>query len=234
MKRVLAVYLWCVFVLCGTVLFGQSAAVFSSVTETPVLIAIDAGHGGFDGGAVGVGGSTEKEINLEISMRLRDLCLLSGFETVMTRTFDTDTGDPNLSASKRKQSDIHQREALFESVNADIALSIHQNQYSDPSVFGAQMFYGVKHPDSAVYAAALQKRMLLLNPENKRQEKEGPQSVYLTQQTDCPYVLAECGFISNAAEEQKLCDPAEQQKIAAALLGGICDVFQIKEQHYEE
>ena len=57
------------------------------VNERPIII-IDPGHGGVDGGAVGVGGTVEKDINLQIALRLRDVLSQAGFTVIMTR--DTD------------------------------------------------------------------------------------------------------------------------------------------------
>lgn len=195
--------------------------------ETPVLV-LDAGHGGFDGGAV-ANGLVEKDVNLAITQKLAEFCAFCGVETVLVRETDTDVGDPTLDASARKRDDILTRLSLFEETPGALVLSIHQNKYDSPSAFGAQMFYGVGNPQSPVFAQALQQRFWALDPANDRQVKEGPDSVYLLQHATCPMVLAECGFLSNPEEAQKLSSPEYQQKVAFTLLCGVCDGWNAKE-----
>ena len=71
--------------------------------ETVILI--DAGHGGFDGGATGVGGLIEKDLNLDISLKLRDILRLYGYNVETTRESDISLCDE--SAPKKKQTDLH-------------------------------------------------------------------------------------------------------------------------------
>ena len=65
-------------------------------------IIIDAGHGGFDGGAVASDGTVEKDINLIIATKLKKMLLLSGFDVIMTRESDssTDTSESSIISDK--------------------------------------------------------------------------------------------------------------------------------------
>lgn len=223
-----------VVVLGGLLPIWQAVRTQSTGYAKPTLI-IDAGHGGFDGGAESASGLIEKDLNLLIAQNLQDFCTLCGMETIMVRESDTDVGDPSLSSSARKQDDIYSRLDLFEETEDAWVLSIHQNEYPDASVFGAQMFYGVQNPQSEHFAAVLQERFWALDPENDRQIKPGPESVYLLQHTTKPMVLAECGFMSNPEEAEKLASFDYQQKVAFTLLCGVCDAWKMEEnQDFEE
>ena len=113
--------------------------------EKSVTIVVDAGHGGFDGGAVGTNGAVEKDINLAIALKVEKLLKMAGYEVVMTRTTDTATYDENLPAGEsKKASDLHNRLKLVEEEENRVLLSIHQNKYGVEKYSGTQVFYGPK------------------------------------------------------------------------------------------
>lgn len=107
-------------------------------TTVPVVV-IDAGHGADDPGKVGVSGTEEKDLNLEIALRLRDYLTEQGMEVVMTREEDISLAEE--SASSVKVSDLKKRVEIINGANAALAVSIHQNSYTDSAVSGAQVFY---------------------------------------------------------------------------------------------
>lgn len=188
-------------------------------------IVIDPGHGGIDGGAVGVGGIEEKEINLALSLDLVQMLRVSGFAVIMTRETDVSIHDPGVSGAKAiKTSDLKNRLKLTQSAANPIFLSIHQNKYSSGSISGAQMFFGGKNPESARLAQLLQDSIRTrLQPENNRMIKEGGSNLFLIHTLECPAVLAECGFLSNAKEAELLSDPEYRQKVAFALVCGLLE-----------
>lgn len=190
----------------------------------PVIV-IDAGHGGFDGGAVGVDGVVEKGINLAIAQKLYDLFTVNGFKVVMTRGEDESLEDEGLDTiRKRKNSDIHNRKALAESFDNSILLSIHQNQFTQSKYYGAQVFYGPKNEQSAVLGEIMQRRMTqMLQPENTRQMKPCGDSVYLIYHAKMPALLIECGFLSNPEESRKLTDPEYQRRVAFAIFAATAE-----------
>lgn len=108
---------------------------------------IDAGHGGIDGGAVGVDGTNEKDINLSVALKLRDMMNALGFKTLTTRTEDIMTCDSGLSTIREKKvSDIHNRLNLIESTENAVFISVHQNSYQSKTSTGTQVFYSGKTP----------------------------------------------------------------------------------------
>lgn len=186
------------------------------------VIVIDPGHGGEDGGAVAFDGTNEKDLNLNISLKLKDLFENNGFKVIMTRLEDTDLGDKNLSTIKeRKRSDIINRTKICNTSNADLIISIHQNYFEDPKYSGAQMFYG-KQTESKKLASYLQNEVKTsLQPTNKREIKEG-KGIYILENTSLPIVLIECGFISNRDELIKLKDEIYVNKLSDAIYKGVC------------
>lgn len=188
-------------------------------------VVIDAGHGGFDGGAVGVDGIVEKDINLAIAKKLQMFFAVNGFPTVMTREEDRSLEDPGLeTVRKRKNSDIHNRKALADSCGDCILLSIHQNKFPQSKSFGAQVFYGPQNPESQRMGELLQQRMVeMLQPENTRKAKPCGDSVYLIYHAQMPALLVECGFLSNREDSQKLSDPAYQDKVAFTIFTAVAE-----------
>ncbi len=218
---------WVLLLLLGFSLM----AIFTRVSATEAVapsphvfsVIVDAGHGGFDGGASSDEGLLEKDVNLAISDCLADLILLCGGTVYQTRTSDAALNTENLSGGAAKTADIKARLALFDTHPESLVLSVHQNHYSESQYSGAQMFYGVHHAESVLFAQTLQHRFYQLQPDNTREIKEAPSSVYLLQQAENPMVLAECGFLSNPTEAALLSTTAHQTAIAVTLLGGVVD-----------
>ena len=186
---------------------------------------VDAGHGGFDGGATGVNGVLEKEINLKIAQKTASLARLSGFTVVMVRDSDTGTNDNSTkSIREKKVSDMHNRLALTEKYPNAIYFSIHQNTFPDESCNGAQVFYGEKNPDSKVIAEQLQSVIKSqIQNKNERKVKPAQKNLYLLYNSKIPTVLLECGFLSNYDECNKLCDSGYQQNIAFCAVTSLMD-----------
>ncbi len=192
------------------------------------LVVVDAGHGGFDGGAIGLDGVIEKDLNLAIALRLREILRIYGIETVMTREDDTTReDDPTASYSKRKGSDTRNRAALAEAAGENVLfVSIHQNKYEGASSFGAQIFYGTEHEESQAIAEHLQACLISqLQPENYRVVKRGSDSIYLLTHLHCPAVLIECGFLSNRGDVDKLTDETYQDQLAFVIANGILQYY---------
>ena len=109
----------------------------SDTTETAFsgyTITLDAGHGGYDPGKIGINDSKEKDINLQIASYLQELLDSLGFEVYMTRTDDSSLNTET--AESLKTSDLNHRIEIVASHNSDFFISIHQNSFSDSSVKG--------------------------------------------------------------------------------------------------
>lgn len=190
------------------------AGVGQAEKEAQIVI-LDAGHGGEDGGAIGVGGIVEKDINLAITLKTGSFLRLLGYDTLFTRTSDTMTCDEGLSSQRAKKvSDIKNRLSLLENTDCLCFISIHQNFFGGDAR-GAQIFYSGNNPESKALAEALQSGIAgMLQPENKRVIKQATDDIYILYHTKKAAVLAECGFISNSGEAALLGDETYQSKMA--------------------
>lgn len=198
----------------GTILGNHAVTVMSE--NLPISgrrrIVIDPGHGGEDGGAVSYNGKLESGYNLEISLRLRELLRLIGYDVIMTRTEDTSIYTTGTTIAQKKASDIKERVRIANSDGNMLLLSIHQNYFQESKYSGAQVFYSGNEKNRAL-AQSLQNQLVdILNPGSSRKEKRG-EGIYLLEHVHNPAVLIECGFLSNPVEESKLSDPEYQKKI---------------------
>lgn len=211
--------------VCGTVGAARqvSLAASASVNKVP-LILLDAGHGGFDGGAVAADGTAEKDINLAVVLKLNVLLRAMGFDTRLIRSTDTSVDTEGSTIRERKRSDILYRYSLMEQNRDGIYLCVHQNCYGSASSHGAQIFYTAQNADSKALAQAVQSAMIrLVQPDNHRQIKACTKDVYLIYHAPCTAVLIECGFLSNACDLQNLKNGDYQGKVAFAILDGLLE-----------
>ena len=127
-----SVTLMCVFLFGGLLYTAfDEAPNVPTVTvarKNPVVV-IDAGHGGEDGGA-SANDVLEKDINLSISLKLRDMLTAAGVEVVMTREEDKSIYDESAGTTREKKvSDLHNRADIINSSENNILVSIHQNKF---------------------------------------------------------------------------------------------------------
>lgn len=192
-----------------------------AVPITNRIVIIDAGHGGGDPGAVGERGTKEKEINLNISLKLQQFIEQSGGQVMMTRVDDSGLGT-------NKREDMKVRKHLRDESNGNIFVSIHLNSFPQESCKGAQVFYG-DHEESKKLAEKIQKNMVdILDKDNARVAKRLT-DVYLLKDIKIPSVIVECGFLSNSREEKLLQDELYQSKLAMAIYLGINEYFNTDE-----
>ena len=193
-------------VVYGALLWPKTAAPVSvTLPEGPPVLIIDAGHGGEDGGAVSVSGQVESSINLSVALRLDALMGFVGVTSVLLRDSDTSL---QVNATE----------------NA-VLISIHQNTYTDSGNYGAQVFYTDEAGSFVLAQTAQEALRLALDPANARKPAKIPDSVYLMKHVTRPAILAECGFLSNPAEDKLLGTDAYQIKISLALAAAYWDVY---------
>lgn len=206
----------------------RSTLLVSTQRDTAPCIIVDAGHGGFDGGAVALDGTVEKQINLSVALKLQKLLEFHGAEVLMTRTEDTGTeSTENAAIARRKKSDLQNRLALMEKHPDALYVSIHLNKFTTGAASGAQVFYTPNFSEAAVLGQCIQDAFVKeLQPENMRGIKKGTSSTYLLKNAKVPAVIVECGFLSNKQELKKLKDPAYQSKLSFVILSGILKYFE--------
>ena len=204
----------------------------SANAQDSVTVIVDAGHGGMDGGATAQDGTVEKDINLSIALKLRDMLDTAGYNVIMTRETDDDISDSSAKSVRlQKVSDIKNRMKIIEQTPDALFVSIHQNHYGGPSYSGAQVFYSKNNPESEKLAEAIQQDICsLLQPQNRRAVKRTGTEIYLLYHAESPAVMVECGFLSNAAETQKLKDDGYQTAMAFSVMCGITDYLKNEEK----
>ena len=224
MKKVLFIF-FSVFLIASILILNEiKLASTSTLIENnfPVII-IDAGHGGEDGGAIGADGTNEKNINLEIALKLNEILTVMGYKTRMVRT--TDISIHNESANtlrEKKVSDIRNRTAIMDEYVNCLYVSIHQNKYDDSRIWGAQTFYSPNDETSKALAQFIQTSIVTdIQHDNKRMIKESGTSIYVLYNATKPAVMVECGFISNPNELSQLKTEEYQSKMAFSIMSGI-------------
>lgn len=186
--------------------------------EKPCVV-IDAGHGGFDPGKVGINGALEKDINLAIAKKVKTFLEAADVTVIMTR--ETEAGLYEESDSNKKVQDMKKRIAMIEETAPAVTVSIHQNSYHEEYVHGAQVFYYATSEEGKELAKILQERLIEgVDKENTRVEKAND-SYYLLKKTSTPIVIVECGFLSNREEADALLNELYQEKVAWAIHLGI-------------
>lgn len=198
---------------------GRDQAVMSYCLANRVIV-VDAGHGGFDPGAVGPAKHAEKDITLAISNKLAVLLSQSGALVINVRDEDEDlAGGKSGSLLERKRRDLAARVALAEANHADIFISIHTNADVSPRWSGAQTFYNGSSAQAKKMAENIQAEFIKTLGNTNRKAKVG--NYYVTDQTDMAAVIVEVGFLSNPREEQLLINCDYQDKVAFAIFSGL-------------
>ena len=161
-------------------------------TKEKLVVVIDAGHGGIDPGKVGINQALEKDINLAIAKKVKRYLELSDVEVIMTREGEEGLYSPE--DSNKKVQDMKNRVALIDSSGADLAVSIHQNSYSEEYVKGAQVFYYATSLQGKAMAEVMQRTMAeTLDKENHREAKAND-SYYLLKKPHSAMIMGVCVF----------------------------------------
>lgn len=193
-----------------------------------LVILVDPGHGGYDGGArCRDSGVWEKALNLAVGLEVEKALVRRGATVVMTRSSDTDLCEEDRPANlTKKRQDMQNRIAIATENRVDMVLSIHMNEYRARSESGPQVFYREGSDTGRLLAGCVQEALIRhLQPKKERVAMAGD---YFILQLDVPSVLVECGFISNPAEEKLLLDAAYQAKIGEAVAAGVVEYMRIK------
>lgn len=187
--------------------------------EGKLTIVIDPGHGGFDPGKVGVTGALEKDINLSIALKLKKLLEENDVQVIMTR--ETDVGLYSEGDSNKKANDMRKRVELINTSDAVIAVSIHQNSFTQEKIKGAQVFYYTQSPEGKAFASIMQKQLKDTLKDGNKREAKSNDNYYMLKKTVCPIIIVECGYLSNYEESALLVTEDYQEKLAWAIHLGI-------------
>lgn len=222
--------LWSLLFVGAGLLFGAALGInpilrtIGRISDNRTMcVVVDAGHGLPDGGAVGVGGTVEQEINLDVSKKVEEVLSGKGIKVIMTRIDENCLSEQAEGKSLRemKREDMNERLKIIKQSNADLFVSIHMNQFPEPQVNGLRLFYDKSHPETKELAELMQTRMSEVTDAKMYAVKTADQSLFLMKNPPVPALLVECGFISNQEEEKKLNDEDYQSRLAWAIAEAI-------------
>lgn len=204
------------FVLC----FGAiSSNPVGSAYSAKIKIVLDAGHGGVDGGVVGVRtGVKESELNLKVVKKLEKHLVDAGFIVVLTRS--SEVGLYGVANSSLKRKDMEKRKKIIEKTKPNLVVSVHMNQYSLSTRRGAQVFYNAKNDNSKLLAQSVQDSFNSMK-EAVRNCSALSGDYYIIKCTDYPSIIAECGFLSSPEDEALLITDEYQENLAYTIFKGI-------------
>ncbi len=194
----------------------------STLSSSPPVFILDAGHGGIDGGAVAADGTQEKHLNLTLTKHLQTLLECAGMKTILTRCEDEllSLGEPN----KRKMQDLRARLNVANANPDAVFVSIHMNNFTQSKYHGLQVYYSPNAPQSESLAVTLQNfTKFYLQPENERLCKEANSSIYLMHRMENVGVLVECGFLSNENELLLLKTETYQKQLAFVIAASLME-----------
>ena len=223
--------------LSGDIMYKQKILIFiffilfvsifgfinTKANELPLLgkiIYIDPGHGGTDPGSI-YKDIYEKDINLQICLKLQEDLGKLGAIVYLTRYDDYDLGAPN--ALSRKKSDLNNRVRLINDSNADMYISIHLNSTNSKTWHGAQVFYDDVNEQNKIIATIMQNQ--LKEDLNTDREIDEISTMLLNRKVTIPGVLIEVGFLSNDNERYLLRQDSYQSKISTSIVNGIMKYF---------
>jgi N-acetylmuramoyl-L-alanine amidase len=192
---------------------GDSGEFVAEIIASPVYgkyIAIDAGHGGNDSGAVSITKKKEKDFNQAVAERL--VCLLqdAGAKVLITRP-----GDTTVSLQERTDN--------ANAAGVDIFVSIHHNSVVNPDIFGTESFFYPGKNESQRLAGAIHRHLVKALNSNDRQVRA--KDFFVLRTTLMPAALVEVGYLSNVKDEQAASTMANQEKAAQGIFDGILQYF---------
>ena len=188
-------------------------------------IIIDAGHGGFDSGAIADDNTYEKDLNLKLAKKLKSVLTGYGYNIIMTRVEDKEVSFNNADSEISKREDMLARLNLMDKYPDAIFISIHQNKFSMESIKGFQVFYS-SFENSKELADNIQGYVVEnLQPDNHRIAKSDTRDVLLLKSAKIPSIIIECGFMSNAQELNNLKSEKYQNNLVFCIANGILNFY---------
>ncbi|MDK2985492.1 MAG: N-acetylmuramoyl-L-alanine amidase [Clostridia bacterium] len=190
-------------------------------------VVVDPGHGGIDGGTHDNNGLLEKNINLDVALKLKKILEKENVKIIMTRTSDVSLEDKSDLNSSRYKKDLDARKDIINSSNADVFVSIHVN--ANPRQLhtrGTIVFYHPKSCKGKELAKTINDSIETTIFKNYLQDDslKGevlPQNYFILRETHVPGVLVEIGFLTNPEDKKLLQDEEYKERIAKAIGYGI-------------
>ncbi|GAE90467.1 N-acetylmuramoyl-L-alanine amidase [Acetivibrio straminisolvens JCM 21531] len=211
-------------ILLITLISLQFRIMEDTFDATGKTIVIDPGHGGIDGGTH-TDRLLEKDINLEVSKKLRNLLTDMGYQVILTRDEDIALDHLSDTGKNRHQRDLNARVQIINNSNAQLFLSIHVNcNFKNPSASGSIVFYGDRFSENKELAYAIQRALNAIEINGKKRTVHDPvlsNRYYLLNHSKIPGAIVEVAFISNTTECRMLEGSAFRDELAKAIAEGV-------------
>ena len=177
---------------------------------TSKTIIVDAGHGGIDPGAMTDNQSIkEKDVNLKIAKKVKELIEASGAAVILTRNDDTSlyTEEAGKTIRQKYNENLRNRKKIIDESSADMFVSIHLNKFQQSKYYGSQPFYPSGTEDDTKLATTyIQSELKRVVDKTNNREIKPRNDIYLIKDNQIPSTLIECGFLSNDKEAKLLND----------------------------
>lgn len=220
-KSILFLSFIIILIICTTLIVTKTIHIIANAGDERVVIYIDPGHGGFDGGATSLDNNTiEKDITLKVSLYLKAYLERTNIKVLLTR-------DKDISLASNKRNDILKRVSLINNSNCDLYISIHVNSYTSSLIWGAQTFYNKVSNENKYLATSILEQIKLIDKFNKRESKE-ISGKYLLDHVNKVGCLVEIGFLTNQNELAKLKEDTYLENMAFMIYLGILDYLEVK------
>ena len=211
-----------------------SEEVIKIMPITNKTIIVDAGHGGIDPGSMTDDQSVkEKDVNLKITKKVKELLEASCAMVILTRNDDTSLYTEQVGKTIRQKynENLKNRKKIIQESSADMFISIHLNKFQESKYYGAQTFYPAGKEDDKQLATYIQGELKRVVDKTNNRKIKSTNDIYLIKDNEIPSTLIECGFLSNDKEAKLLNDEEYQDQIAWAIYVGIQKYFSETEQN---
>lgn len=183
------------------------------------IIVIDAGHGGVDTGSIGYSNTLEKDVTLNISLKLGQKLEENGFDIYYTREEDVSLGDSEFY-------DLNSRIKIINNLKPDVFLSIHLNGSEYESARGVETYTRSLDNKSYLLGEFIQDELSSIEYTTDRGVKTTKdRRLAILNRTKYVGVLLELGFITNESDEEYLISVSGQDIIVGCIVSGVLDYF---------
>ena len=208
-----------VWILVAVSLVGVLAipTALSSVNRDVKTVVIDPGHGGLDSGVSSENGVKESDVVLLIARVLGEYLESGGFNVVLTRKNQSAL----IGGRFVKKTDMERRVEIIKKASPQLVISIHLNSFSDKRRKGMQVFFGGDNSrDFALLTQDILNQQFNL-PDAGRNFSILKADKYILNESPCPAVIIECGFLSNNEDERNLLDDTYRHRLAESIYQSI-------------
>lgn len=204
-------------VLTVVTFFNFRAPAKAAVPAQNLVVVLDAGHGGVDGGVVGESGVKESHLNLLMTKQIKKRLEARGATVVLTRLDENGLyGDATKGFKLR---DMKKRREIIRAASPDLVISVHMNKFSDANRRGPQVFFQRGDKESKRFADNIQTALNAFVGNDKHAALSG--DFFICQCAPVPSVIVECGFLSNKEEERLLLNADYREQLSESIVRGV-------------